>query len=313
MTAPLPSVRIGATTLHVPSLGLGTAPLANLYTHISETQALETIRYALSNGINLFDTAPLYGAGLAERRLGAVLRDIPRDSYVLSTKVGRLVTSQGSVVFDWTRDGVLRCLEDSLDRLGVEYVDILHIHDPDQHQREALDVVFPALAELRSQGVIRAVGAGVNQWQMLVDFAHHADFDCFLLAGRYTLLEQGALDLLELCHARGISILLGGVYNSGILATGAQPGAKYNYADAPPVLLEQVRRIETICARYDAPLKAAALQFPLAHPAVTSLVVGAQSMGELAETIDALHTTLPQGLWDDLRSAGLVHESAPLP
>ncbi len=209
---------------------------------------------------------------------------------------------------------MLRSFEESLQRLGLERVDILHIHDPDEYYREALDVVFPVLADLRRQGVIRAVGAGMNQWGMLADFARNADFDCFLLAGRYTLLEQGALDeLLPLCEEKDIGVFLGGVFNSGILATGASPGAKYNYADAPPEVLEKVSRIEAVCARHDVPLHVAALQFPLAHPAISSLVVGARSTEEMQANMAALWTAIPEDLWEELRAEGLLHEEAPVP
>jgi D-threo-aldose 1-dehydrogenase len=304
---------IGATPLYVPRLGLGTAPLSGLYAPVPAADALATIHYALEQGLNFFDTAPLYGAGQSERYLGQALAGTPRDSYVLATKVGRLVTAEGDVRFDFSRDGVRRSLDESLQRLQMDYVDILHIHDPDNHYPQALDEAFPALAELRRQGVIKAVGAGMNQWPMLADFARQADFDCFLLAGRYTLQEQTALPFLELCQAKGISLILGGVFNSGILATGPQPGAKYNYADAPPAILEKVRRIESICAQYQVPLNAAALQFALAHPAVTGAVIGARSTAELSSNLQARRLSIPADLWADLRAAGLIEPAAPLP
>lgn len=198
--------------------------------------------------------------------------------------------------------------------MGVDRIDILLIHDPDDHYREALDVVFPILADLRSQGVIQAVGAGMNQWQMELQFAREADFDCFLLAGRYTLLEQSSLDeFLPYCVAHRISLLLGGVLNSGILATGAVPGATYNYEQAPAEVADRVRRIEAVCVRYNIPLRIAALQFPLAHPAVASLVVGARSPAEVQANIDALNVQIPTDLWDELRAEGLLHPAAPVP
>jgi D-threo-aldose 1-dehydrogenase len=314
MTTPFPTKQVGRTDLHVSVLGLGTGPLGGLYAPVPEDEAIETVHYSLAHGISLFDTAPFYGAGLAERRLGMALRDVPRESYVLSTKVGRLVTPEGGVRFDFSRDGVLRSLSESLERLGLDRVDILHIHDCDDYYRQALDVVFPTLAELRGQGVIRAVGAGLNQWEMLAEFARAADFDCFLLAGRYTLLEQGALDeLLPLCAEREIGVFLGGVYNSGILATGARPGAKYDYADAPPEVLEKVRRIEEICARHGVPLHVAAMQFPLAHPAISALLTGARSALEVEANMEALWAPIPADLWEELRAEGLLHEEAPVP
>jgi D-threo-aldose 1-dehydrogenase len=287
--------------------------LSGLYAPVPEADALATIHYALEQGLNFFDTAPLYGAGQSERYLGQALAGTPRDSFVLATKVGRLVTAEGDVVFDFSRDGVRRSLDESLQRLQMDQVDILHIHDPDNHYPQALDEAFPALAELRRQGVIKAIGAGMNQWRMLADFARQADFDCFLLAGRYTLQEQTALPFLELCQAKGISLILGGVFNSGILATGPQPGAKYNYTDAPPTILEKVRRLESICAQYQVPLNAAALQFALAHPAVTAAVIGARSVAELSANLQARRRPIPADLWADLRAAGLIESAAPLP
>lgn len=314
MTTELQPTTVGRTDIQVPAVGLGTAPLGGLYESVAEEQAVETVRFCLDRGVTFFDTAPFYGAGLSERRLGLALRGVPRDSYTLATKVGRLVLPDGSVEFDFSRDGVLRSVEQSLERLGLPRVDILHIHDADRHYREALDGAFPALAELREQGVIRAVGAGMNQWEMLRDFALHADFDCFLLAGRYTLLEQGALEeFLPLCHERGIGVFLGGVLNSGILGTGARPGARYNYAEAPPEVLARVRRLEEVCARHGVPLYAAALQFPLAHPTVTSLLFGARSAEEMRTNLDALRLPIPPVLWAELKAEGLLHPDAPTP
>lgn len=291
-------------------MGLGTAPMGT----ITQEAAMGTIQYALNNGIRFIDTAPLYGAGKSERSVGMALASVPRESVVLSTKVGRLVTPEGGVVFNFTRDGILRSIEESLQRLKLDYLDILLVHDPDEHYKEALDVTFPTLAELRSQGVVKAIGAGMNQWQMQADFARHADPDCFLLAGRYTLLEQGALDeFFPLCQEKGIGIFLGGVYNSGILARGARPGAQYNYANAPEEIIERVRRIEDVCARYQVPLYVAALQFALAHPAVTALLVGAERPEEVATNLRALQTEIPADLWEALRAEGLIHQAAPVP
>lgn len=288
-----------------PKLGLGCAPLANLYQDISEAQANELIHFALESGVTLFDTAPLYGAGLSEQRLGHALRGVPRDQFILATKVGRLVQADGSMAFDWSREGVRRSLGESLSRLKLDRVDVVYLHDPDQHYDLALNEAFPALAELRAQGIISAIGAGMNQWQMLLDFARNADFDCFLLAGRYTLLEQTSLPLLEECQRRGIRVLLGGVYNSGILATGPVPGAKYNYADAPAEILERARRIEAICAQQGVLLRTAALRYPLQHPAVSTLVIGAQSKAEFAQTLDSLKADVPKALWSALRQVVL--------
>jgi D-threo-aldose 1-dehydrogenase len=321
MTDTIPTRRVGRTALQIARLGLGTAPLGDMYTTLPEPQAQETIRAALAHGINFIDTAPYYGLGKSEERIGAALAGIPRDHYVLETKVGRTLKPDRSaaltwpegIVFDYSRDAVLRGLEGSRRRLRVERMDIVLIHDPDAHYRDALDKAFPALAELRAQGVIKAIGAGMNQWQMLADFARHADFDCFLLAGRYTLLEQSALEFLALCEVKGISVFLGGVFNSGILARSAHPGAKYNYEEAPSAIWERVRRIEAVCARYGVPLKAAALQFPAVHPAVASLIVGAESPAEIAENLQMQQAPIPSALWGDLKAERLLAEAAPVP
>lgn len=314
MTHTLSTNRLGRTRLEVPAVGLGTAPLAGLYAPIPEAQARETVAYCLSSGVTFFDTAPFYGAGESERRLGAALAGVPRDAYVLATKVGRLIGPDGSVTFDFSRDGVLRSLEASLERLRLDRVDILYIHDPDDYPDQALTEAFPALADLRSRGVIGAVGAGMNQAEMLARFAREADFDCFLLAGRYTLLEQGALDgLFPLCREKGIGIILGGVLNSGILATGAVPGAKYEYADAPAEVLDRVARVEAVCARHAVPLRVAALRFATAHPAVTSLLTGAESPRQVEDNLAALQTPIPAELWTELEAEGLLRADAPAP
>lgn len=303
---PIPTVTLGRTDLRITRLGLGSAPLGNLYDELPDAQAQATIAAALAVGITMFDTAPLYGAGLSERRLGLALAGLPRDSYMLSTKVGRLVQPDGRVVFDWSRDGILRSIEASLERLGLDRVDIVLVHDPDDDERAAVDVAFPTLIELREQGLIGAVGAGMNQWQMLSRFVAQADLDCLLLAGRYTLLEQGALPLLEQCAARGVGVLLGGVFNSGILASGPQPGAKYNYADAPPAILARVAQITAICGEHNVALPHAALQFALSHPAVSALIVGAVTPAEVAANVAGLSAPIPAALWAELREAGLI-------
>lgn len=310
----LPLSLLGRTGLRISKIGLGSAPLGDLYNAVPEGEAIATIHTALQSGINFIDTAPLYGAGLAERRLGVALRGVPRDRYVLSTKVGRLVTGPRLTTFNWTRDGILRSVDESLQRLGLDRIDILLMHDPDDHYREALTMAYPTLAELRRQGVIRAVGAGMNQWQMEADFARDADIDCFLLAGRYTLLEQTSLDeFLPLCQTKGIGIYLGGVYNSGILATGPRPGAKYNYNPAPPHILEHAGRLQAVCERHGVPLRVAALQFALAHPTITASLVGAVSPAEVTASLDAFGVSIPTQLWADLRAEGLIHPDAPTP
>jgi D-threo-aldose 1-dehydrogenase len=330
---PAEPIRLGRTPLHVTRAGLGTAALGGLYTAVDDEQAVATVRRAYKCGLRFFDTAPLYGHGLAERRLGLALREVPRDEVVLATKVGRLLRADAppdrsqlsggferwpaapavNPVFDFSYDGVLRSVEESLERLGLDQVDVLHIHDPDEHEEEARNGAFRALDRLRAEGAVSAVGAGMNQAEMLVRFARAADFDCFLLAGRYTLLDQAALrELLPLCVERGIAVILGGAFNSGILAD-PTPGAAFDYAPAPPELVAQAQRLEAICRRHGAELRAAALQFPLAHPAVTSLLVGARSPEELDEDLALLRTPLPPELWDDFRRERLLPDQAPTP
>ena len=304
----------GKNPLPVTNFGLGTAPIGNLYQPVPDGDAIATIQAAYQGDIRLFDTAPLYGNGVSEMRVGEALTGIERSSYVLSTKIGRLVTATpGPLPFDYSRDGILRSLEGSLTRLNTDHVDILHIHDPDNHQHEALETAFPTLADLRSQGVIKAIGAGMNQWQVLEHFARNADFDVFLLAGRYTLLEQTSLDFLKLCQEKGIGIFLGGVYNSGILASDLQPDAKYNYAAAPEPVLAKARAIKAVCDQQGVALNVAALQFARAHPAVTALVVGAVSPAEVQTNLQSLATPIPATLWTALHDQGLVEEAAPLP
>ncbi len=310
----IPRTQVGKTDLTIPRLGLGTAFLTGPFVTVGEEQAFETVEFALGLGINFFDTAPFYGGGQAERRLGKILSQIPRDRFVLETKVGRLIQPDGTSIFNYSRDGILRSFEESLKRLKVDRIDILLMHDPDEHYREAIENAYPVLADLKSQGVIKAIGAGMNQWEMLADFARNIDLDCFLLAGRYTLLEQKALDeFLPLCQSKNISVFLGGVYNSGILATGAKPGALYNYEPAPAAILERVRNIETICEQYGVPLNVAALQFPTAHPAVSALIVGAQRPAEVADNFRYLQTSIPAGLWGELKKEGLLDPNAPVP
>ena len=319
---------VGNTTLAVGELGLGTAPLGGLFTPVGERAADETIERAWSLGIRFFDTAPQYGNGLSERHLGRFLRTKPRDSFVLATKVGRLLrvpeTATGEdayykgtpperPVFDFSYDGVMRAVQESLARLGLDRIDVLHIHDPDDHYEEAIGGAYRALDRLRSDGTIRAVGAGMNQSEMLARFARAAAFDCFLLAGRYTLLEQRALDdLLPLCIDRGISVFAGGVYNSGLLVD-PQPGAKFNYDDAPPALIAQAQRLKDVCRAHGVDLKTAAIQFPSAHPAVASVLTGARTAAELDENASLFRQSIPAALWDDLKQQRLLRADAPTP
>lgn len=326
---PLEKKDLGRTGLQVTRLGLGCAALGGLYGDIPEEQATAVVQRALDLGLNLFDTAPLYGSGKSEQRLGRALRGVPRDRYVLATKVGRiLVPTEGKErgqeifenpppfqpVFDFSYDGVMRSFESSLQRLGVDRIDILHIHDPDDHYEAAIQGAYPALDKLRSQGVIRAVSAGMNQWEMLARFAREGRFDCFLLAGRYSLLEQESMDeLLPLCLEKQIGILAGGTYNSGILAKGAQPGSKYNYADAPPQVIEKARQLEEVAARHQVSIKAAASQFALAHPAITTIIPGTRQPGRVDENFNLLAEKIPAAFWDELKERGLIRGEAPVP
>ena len=324
---PRERIPLGRTTLSVTRFGLGTAPLAGLFEEVAEADALAVIERAWDAGIRFFDTAPLYGHGLAEIRLGKVLRHKRRDEFTLASKVGRLLRADAppepgqafrgtppvNPTFDFSYDGVMRSVEESLERLGLDRIDILHIHDPDDHYEAALNGAYRALDRLRSDGAIGAVGAGMNQAEMLTRFAREANFDCFLLAGRYTLLDQVALEeLLPECLERGIAIIGGGVYNSGILAD-PKPGAHYNYAAAPAELLERARKIREVCAHHHVPIKAAAVQFPLGHPAVECIVVGCRSTAQLDESLAMFELDIPSEMWMDLKAEGLLPHEAPAP
>ena len=281
---------------------------------MADDEAHRVVEAAWQAGIRFFDTAPLYGHGLAEQRLGAVLRAKPREEFVLATKVGRLLRADAppepgqaykgvppvNPTYDFSYDGVMRSVEESLARLGLDRVDVLHIHDPDEHFEEALAGAYRALDRLRAEGTIRAVGAGMNQAEMLVRFAREADFDCFLLAGRYTLLDRtGAAELLPLCVEMSIAIIAGGVFNSGILAN-PRPGTTFNYQQAPPELVDRALRMQEICARHGVELKAAAIQFPLRHPAVASVLTGCRSVREVEENVRMFQAPIPSSLWDEL-------------
>lgn len=320
MTA-LPRVPLGATGLAVTRLILGAAPIAGLYRPVSAAQAQATLEAAWAAGIRAFDTAPLYGAGLSEQRLGAFLTGLPRAEYVLSTKVGRLVvpaeaaTEQAAIfagapplgtVRDYSRDGVRASLEASLMRLGADRIDVALVHDPEDHMAQALDEAIPALAELRSAGVIAAIGVGMNYPDLALRFVTEAEVDVVLIAGRYTLLNtSAAAALLPECRKRGVAVLLGGVFNSGILA-GAGAGATYDYQAAPAEIASRAQRIAEICARHRVPLGAAAVQFALGHPAVTAALVGAQAPAEAREDAGYLSAAVPAALFAELAGEGLI-------
>lgn len=338
--APYETVALGRTRLRVTRLGFGGASIGGLYRAVEDADARAVVGHAWQMGIRYFDVAPLYGYGRAERQMGAVLAGQPRDGFVLSTKVGRLLYPSRAIptgadrdrqladgredayyvplpderpVFDYSYDGVMRSVEQSLERLGIDRIDILYIHDPDEHWEAAIGGAYPALDRLRSEGLVGAIGAGMNQAAMLARFAREGDFDAFLLAGRYTLLDQAALaELLPLCVERGIAVVIGGVMNSGLLAD-PRAGSRFDYRPADAERVSRAQRLRQVCERHGAPLKAAAVQFPLAHPAVASVVAGVRTIGHLDEYPVLMQHPIPGALWDDLRAEGLLPEEAPTP
>jgi D-threo-aldose 1-dehydrogenase len=322
--------------------GFGGAPLGNLFRALPDDDAIALIRHAYDAGIHYFDTAPHYGQGLSEHRMGTGLRNIPRDSFLLSTKVGRLLTpSRGAAHvqngyvdvlpfvahYDYTGEGVLRSLEDSLQRMGMSRIDVVYIHDIDaathgaaqpQHFRNMLHGALPALAALKAAGTIGGYGLGVNDVDICLDTLRHADLDVILLAGRYTLADQSALaTLLPECLRRRVAIVLGGPFNSGILASGSCPrdGSRpyFNYVPAPDEVVARVAAIEAVCAEYAVPLKAAALQFPMGHPAVACVLPGARSRAEFDDNVAMTRLAIPPDFWQALRDRLLVDPLAPLP
>jgi D-threo-aldose 1-dehydrogenase len=339
VTGALPGRALGRTGLTVTELGLGLAPLGNLYREVSDHDARETLETALDLGIRYFDTAPYYGFGLSEQRAGEVLRGQP--GVVVSTKVGRVLESapdadtaqerHGFVSsmpfepqYDYSYDGIRRSHEQSLQRLALERIDILLVHDigmlthGDSHAAKLAQLIegggLRALRELREQNVVSAIGIGVNEIDICLDLMDRAELDVLLLAGRYTLLEQGALDqLLPRCESAGVPIVIGGPFNSGILATGGSAAARYNYAPAPPDVRERARRLGEVCTSYAVPLAAAALQFPLAHPAVSAVIPGFASADEVRTGVAHFKTAIPDALWSDLQRKGLIDPRAPVP
>jgi D-threo-aldose 1-dehydrogenase len=332
--------RVGRTPLTVTRLGFGSAPIGGLFSAVADADAIATVGRAWELGIRYFDTAPLYGYGAAERRVGAALAEMPRDDFTISTKVGRLIRPSDGLaegadidrqeldgrpnafyvgtgpvrpVFDYSYDGVMRSLEESLGRLGLERVDIAYIHDPDDHWEAAISGAYPALERLRQDGVVKAIGAGMNQSAMLARFAKEGDFDVFLLAGRYTLLDQSALaDLLPICEQKEIGVVVGGVMNSGVLAD-PRPGSHFNYAPAPTDIVERAAKLAATCARHGVPLRAAAVQFPLAHPAVVSVAAGVRRIDHLEEYPRLFREPIPADLWAELHEEGLLAAGAPVP
>ncbi len=337
---PFETVPLGRTGLRVTRLGFGSATIGGLFRDVPEPEAVEAVRHAEQAGVHYFDTAPLYGYGASERRVGSALASVPRDSFVLSTKVGRLIVPRDRItpgmdvdpqriddqddyyyrsdlsvrpVFDYSRDGVLRSVEESLGRLGLDRIDILYLHDPDHHWEQAMDGAYPALDRLRSEGVVRAIGVGMNQVPMLTRFARDTDVDVLLAANRYTLLDQSAsVELFPICRARGIAVVLGGVFNSGVLAD-PRPGSRFGYLPADDGVLDRVHRFRTISERHGVPLRATAIQFALAHPAVTSMLAGVRTAAQLDDYPDLMRLAIPPVMWDDLKGEGLLHPDAVTP
>ncbi len=330
--------RFGRAGFDVTAFSFGTAPIGNLFRPIDEATSDAMIRQSWEAGVRYFDTAPFYGHGLAELRLGHSLRWRNRDDYIVSTKVGRVLKparrrdidftlwTEGAanrLEFDYSYDGTMRAFEDSLQRLALEHVEILFIHDIDKFTRgpeqpdvfrQAMDGCWKALESLRRQGAVKAIGVGVNEWEVCHAALQQHDFDCFLLAGRYTLLEQEALnDFLPLCEKRDVAVVVGGGFNSGVLAIGARPGAKYNYSPAPEWVMKRVAAIESVCKEFNVPLPAAALQFVVAHPAVASFCAGTRTAEQLAQNLAWFSAPIPSDFWAALKKKGLLREDAPVP
>ncbi|MGI9435030.1 MAG: aldo/keto reductase [Geminicoccaceae bacterium] len=333
---PSDNVKFGRVDLNVTPFAFGTAPIGNIFREIDEETADAMIQHAWDAGVRFYDTAPMYGHGLAELRTGHSLRWKNRDDVVLSSKVGRTLKPRRraeidftpwtnaaafEVEFDYSYDGTMRGFEDSLQRLALERIDICFIHDVDRFTRgdeqpevfkQAMDGAWRALSKLRDEGVVKAIGVGVNEWEVCYEALKQRDFDCFLLAGRYTLLEQASLDgFLPLCEERGAAVVVGGGFNSGILATGAVEGAKYNYAPAPADIMDKVARIEAVCRDHDVPLAAAALQFVVAHPAVPAFCAGTRTVEQLQQNLEWFSYPITAEFWADLKAKGLLREDAP--
>ncbi|MEZ5594167.1 MAG: aldo/keto reductase [Gammaproteobacteria bacterium] len=330
---------LGSSGVAVTTLGFGGAPLGNLFRPVSEQDAQEVLTAAWDAGCRLFDTAPYYGYGLSERRFGDALRQRPRDEFILSSKVGRLIRpgyhprkeQEGFVEtlpfwadFDYSYDAVMRSVEDSYQRLGMDRIDVLLMHDigrvthgDEAHpalMKTAMESGYKALAELRDSGVIKAIGMGVNEWEVCQEALQYADFDCFLLAGRYTLLEQTSLDsFLPECERRQVSIIVGGPFNSGVLARGLDEQATYNYGAVPAAIRNKVTQLQAVCQDFQVPMPAAALQFPLAHPAIASIIPGSRTRAELEANRQLLQTPIPAAFWQALRERQLLHPDAPVP
>lgn len=329
--------RLGNTDVQLSALGFGAAPIGNLYAEVAEDQALAAVAAAFQAGIRHFDTAPYYGYGLSESRLGRGLAGVPRGAYTLSTKVGRRIYDDAQAAagrdgfavagrraeFDYSADGVRRAFASSLERLGTDYIDVLLLHDigalthGDNHAnvlRQALEEALPAMAELKAAGACGAIGLGVNEQDVALEVLPRFPLDCVMLAGRYTLLEQhGARALLEQAQQRNVAILSAGPYSSGLLSDARGPGATYNYAPVDAATLQHAQRLYAACAAFEVDIGAAALQFPLAHPAVTTVVAGMRTVAEVQSAAARLHAPIPPDLWQRLRDGGLLDADLPTP
>ena len=326
-------VRVGDTDLFAPRVGLGTAVLGNFLQAISDADAIAVINRALASGVRYIDTAPLYGHGLAEQRVRLAIASTSRADLVVSTKVGRLLRAGAprddtqyhdgisfyqdvpatGPMWDFSYDGIRRSAEESMERIGVGRFDVLHLHDPDAHLEQAATTAYRALRDLRAEGMVTAIGAGSNRSAPLAELARTCDLDVVLLAGRYTLLDQTAMaDLLPLCESRGVSVVIGGVFNSGILIDPV-PGAHFNYLPADDAFLAKASAIREICDKYQVPLAAAAIQFPLAHPCVCTVLMGPRTISELETDLSLFEVEIPPQLWADLRQVGLLGADIPTP
>jgi D-threo-aldose 1-dehydrogenase len=327
------TVRLGTADLHAPRIGVGTAPLGNMLAPISDEAAGAVLQEAVDRGLRYFDTAPLYGHGLAEQRVGRAVATVERSDVIVSTKVGRLLRADAprdesqyykgepfykdtppvGPIWDFSYDGVMTSVEESLGRLGLDRVDVLLLHDPDDHYEQASTTGYEALDALRSEGSVSAIGAGMNQSEMLAELVERCDLDVVLCAGRYTLLEQGALDdLMPACERTTTSVIIGGVFNSGVLVA-PEAGALYNYVPAPEDVIARAKQIRAVCDEFDVPIAAAALQFPLAHPRVSTVLIGIRSFKELSDDLSWLDVRIPGDLWEELRRRRLIRDDAPVP